>query len=136
MEVSKRNEMLEVLVELREAEAELKEKLKKLREEMESYEKELIENMVANNDGSFKHNGVTCSLTLTERISPEPTRKDELWAKMKSHKFARLFTINSQTLSATVKELKTNNKDKLPKWLEGLIKIYEEPGLQIRTKKS
>lgn len=136
MEVSKRNELLEFLVELRADEAELKEKLKKLREEMDGIEAELIENMVANNDGSFKHNGITCSLTLTERISPEPARKDDLWTAMKRRKFGRLFTINAQTLSATVKELKTNNQDQLPKWLNGLVKIYEEPGLQIRRQKS
>ena len=54
---------------------------------------------------------------------------------MKQHGFEHLFTINSQTLSATVKELKTNNDDTLPEWLEGLISIYEQPSIRVSKSK-
>jgi hypothetical protein len=74
---------------------------------------------------------VTCSIRITERISAEQERKDELWAAMKRKKFGHLFTVNAQTLQGMVKELKVNNGDVLPKWLEGLVKIYEQPGLTI-----
>jgi len=132
MDVNKRNELLEFLVELRDNKASLEEKLKLLNEEISGVEKEIIEDMVTQGDASFNHNGVTCSIRLTERISAEPGTKDELWAVMKRQKFDHLFTINPQTLSGTIKELKTNNGDKLPEWLEGLVKVYEQPGLTLK----
>ena len=51
------------------------------------------------------------------------------------HGFDHLFTINTQTLSATVKELKSNNDDILPEWLEGLIRIYEQPSIRVTKSK-
>ena len=131
MDANKRNELLEFLIELRDSKAELEKKLKGLNEEIDGIESELIEDMVANNDASFNHDGVTCSLRLTERVSAEQENKDKLWAAMKRRKYGHLFTINPQTLSGTVKELKANNGDKLPKWLTGLVKIYEQPGLTL-----
>ena len=57
--------------------------------------------------------------------------KNELYDEMKTHGFEHLFTINARTLSATVKEIKANNDDVLPDWLEGLIRIYEEPSIRV-----
>lgn len=45
--------------------------------------------------------------------------------------FDHLFTINTMTLGATVKELKANNDDILPDWLEGVIQIYEQPSIRV-----
>jgi len=42
-----------------------------------------------------------------------------------------LFTINSQTLSGTVKDLKANNDDQIPEWLDGLVKITEKPSIRL-----
>jgi len=51
---------------------------------------------------------------------------------MKEQRFEDLFTINSNTLSATVRDLKENNDGELPEWLDGLIKIAEKTTIQIR----
>ena len=131
MEANKRNELLDFLVELRDNKSGLEKRLKGVNEEIDSIEKEIMDDMVANNDAVFNHNGVTCSLRLTERVSAEPETKDKLWTALKRRKFGHLFTINAQTLTGTVKELKTNNGDVLPKWLSGLVKIYEQPGLTL-----
>lgn len=51
---------------------------------------------------------------------------------MREHGFEHLFTINPMTLSGTVKELKANNDDMLPDWLEGLVSIYEQTSISVR----
>ena len=132
MDTNKRNELLEFLIELRDDKSDLESKLKALNVEIDGIEEELIADMVAGGDGSFNHNGITCSLKLTERYSPEPESREKLWAAMKRRKYGHMFTIPSQTLSAEIKSLKADNNDQLPKWLSGLVKVFEQPGLSIR----
>jgi hypothetical protein len=62
----------------------------------------------------------------------EPERKDELYKVMKKQGFEDLFTINTNTLSGTIRDLKENNEGVLPDWLEGLIKFGEKSTIQIR----
>ena len=131
MDANKRNELLEFLIELRDSKAELESKVKGLNGEIDSIERELIDDMLANEDASFNHKGVTCSLVQREFVSPEPENKDGLWDAMRDNGFEHLFTINSQTLSGTVKELKSNNDDQLPEWLDGLVKITEKPSIRL-----
>lgn len=132
MDIEKRNELVEFLMELRDSETELKSKLKGLREEIDSIEAELIESMVATENLSFKYKNATVTVVITERVSPEAERKDELWIAMKDNGFEDLFTINPQTLQGTIKDLKANNDDQLPEWLNGLVKIFEQPGIRIK----
>ena len=66
---------------------------------------------------------------------PEPERKGELWEVMKKNGFEDLFTINSQTLSATVKELIAANEGVRPEWLDGLIKIAEKNSIRVAKSK-
>ena len=131
MEANKRNELLEFLVELRDRKADLDSQIKGLNSEIESIEDELIADMLENEDASFNHKGVTCSLVQREFVSPESERKGDLWAAMKENGFEELFTINSQTLSGTVKDIKSSNDDQLPEWLEGLVKFTEKPSIRL-----
>lgn len=131
MDTNKRNELLEFLVELRDRKADLDSQLKGLNAEIESIEDELIADMLENEDASFNHKGITCSLVQREFVSPEVERKGDLWTAMKENGFEDLFTINSQTLSGTLKDLKANNDDQLPEWLDGLVKITEKPSIRL-----
>lgn len=131
MDANKRNELLEFLIDLRNSKDDLEIKLKALSAEIDGIENELIEDMMENEDASFNHKGVTCSLVQREFVSPQPESKDDLWTAMKRRGFGHLFTINSQTLSGTIKEIKANNDDQLPKWLAGLIKITEKPSIRL-----
>jgi predicted nuclease with TOPRIM domain len=131
VDANKRNELLEFLIELRDDKADLEKRLKGLNEEIAGIEEELISDMLEHEDASFNHKGITCSLVQKEYVSPEQERKDDLWTAMKENGFEHLFTINSQTLSGTIKELKANNDDRLPEWLDGLVKIAEKPGIRL-----
>lgn len=84
---------------------------------------------------SFKRDGTTFSLVTQEYPAPEPDRKPELWEAMKQNGFEDLFTINSQTLTATVKELIAENNGELPEWLCGLIKVAEKNSIRMTKSK-
>ena len=132
------NRMLELadqLKELRDRNSAAQAELKEIGAEIDAVESALIEIMTAEECTGFKRGNSTFSLVIKEFPGAVPECKEELYAQMKQHGFEHLFTINSQTLSATVKELKTNNDDTLPEWLEGLVSIYEQPSIRVSKSK-
>ena len=97
---------------------------------------QLIDVMTSAEVSGFKHSGSTFSLVIREFPAAVPERKEELYDTMKRHGFEHLFTINPMTLQGTVKELKENNEDVLPEWLDGLIKIAEKPSVRVTKSKN
>jgi len=129
-------ELSDRLKELRDEKSDLDKRSKEINAEIDGITVQMIDLMTTEELTSFNRNGTTFSLVTTEYPSPEPERKGELWEAMKANGFEDLFTINSQTLSATVKELMANNEGLLPVWLEGLIKIAEKNSIRVaRSKK-
>lgn len=108
---------------------------KSINEEIDGVTAEMIELMTNEELTSFKRDGTTFSLVIQEYPAPEPDRKPELWDAMKANGFEDLFTINSQTLTATVKELITENGGVLPAWLDGLIKVAEKNSIRMTKSK-
>lgn len=128
-------ELSDKLKDLRTKKSDLESQVKGVNEEIDNVTMEMIDLMTTEELTSFNRNGTTFSLVTQEYPSPEPTRKGELWEAMKKNGFEDLFTINSQTLSATVKELMANNEGLLPMWLEGLIKIAEKNSIRVAKSK-
>ncbi len=128
-------ELAEQLKSMREDKASLEADLKDLNKDIADVEAQLIELMTTQEVTGFKHAGSTFSLVIREFPAAEPERKDELYDQMRKHGFENLFTINPMTLSGTVKELKANNDDTLPDWLEGLVKIAEKTGIRVSKSK-
>lgn len=122
------------LKELRDRKSEIDFEIKELNEHIEDTERELIEEMTTEEIETFKRNGVMFVLVKKEFPSAVPERKAELYDVMKEQGFEHLFTINAQTLSATLKELKANNDEMLPEWLNGLVKTTEKASIQVRKK--
>ena len=121
---------------LRDEKAELQARLKTVQEGIDTVEAELIQLMTDEECTGFDRDGTRFSLVIKEYPGAVPQEKEELYRRMRMHGFEHLFTINTQTLSATVKELKANNDDVLPDWLEGVIQIYEQPSIRVsRSKK-
>lgn len=121
---------------LRNRKSELENETKKVNGEIEYITTEMIELMVTDELTSFNRNGMTFSLVTQEYPAPEPERKPELWEAMKKQGFEHLFSINSQTLQATVKELISENDGMLPEWLDGLVKVAEKNSIRlIKSKK-
>ena len=128
-------ELSDQLKELRLKKSDLDAQTKGVNEEIDGVTTEMIGIMTTEELTSFNRNGTTFSLVTTEYPAPEPERKGELWEAMKANGFEDLFTINSQTLSATVKELISENDGILPMWLEGLIKVAEKNTIRIAKSK-
>ena len=121
--------------ELRDKKAALQDELKALQADLDQAEAALVEAMTTEECSGFKRNGFGFSLVVKEYPGAIPELKAELYDAMKKHGFEHLFTINPMTLSGTVKELKSNNDDVLPNWLEGLVRIYEQPSITVRKSK-
>ena len=124
-------ELSDRLKELRTQKSDLEREVKGINEEIDGVTTEMIDLMTTEELTSFNRNGTTFSLVTQEYPAPEPERKGELWEVMKKNGFEDLFTINSQTLSATVKELIAANGGVLPEWLDGLIKIAEKNSIRV-----
>ena len=120
---------------LRDEKAELQARLKDVQESIDSVEAELIQYMTDEECTGFDRNGTRFSLVIREVPGAVPEEREELYRRMRSHGFEHLFTINTNTLGATVKELKANNDDQLPDWLEGVIQIYEQPSIRVSKAK-
>ena len=120
---------------LRDEKSALQAKLKEVQEGIDAVEAELIQYMTDEECTGFDRNGVRFSLVIREYPGAVPEEKEELYRRMRTHGFEHLFTINTQTLSATVKELKANNDDVLPEWLEGVIQIFEQPSIRVSKSK-
>ena len=116
---------------LRDEKLELQEKLKGVQEGIDAVKAELIQYMTDEECTGFDRNGSHFSLVIREYPGAVPEEKEELYRRMREHGFEHLFTINVQTLSGTIKELKANNDDVLPDWLEGVIQIYEETNIRV-----
>lgn len=125
-------EIADKYFEKREKKSELETQIKDVNKELESLEQELIGLMADNEIDSFKRNGILYSVVTREFQSANPERKEELYLQMKQKGFEHLFTINTNTLSATVKELIAENDGKLPNWLEGLINQTEKQSIRIK----
>ena len=132
MDENNRFELAEFLKELRDKKTELEAEVKGINAEIESVSSVLIAYLIENESTGFNHKGFNYSLVVKEYPAAEPERKDELYAVMRKKGFGDLFTINSNTLSATVKDLKENNDGQMPSWLDGLIKVGEKTTIQIR----
>lgn len=128
-------ELSDRLKELRTTKSDLEREVKGINEEIDGITTEMIDLMTTEELTSFNRNGTTFSLITQEYPAPEPERKGELWEVMKKNGFEDLFTINSQTLSATVKELIAANEGVLPEWLDGLIKIAEKNSIRVAKSK-
>lgn len=128
-------ELSDRLKELRTQKSDLECEVKGINEEIDGVTTEMIDLMTTEELTSFNRNGTTFSLVTQEYPAPEPERKGELWEVMKKNGFEDLFTINSQTLSATVKELIAANEGVLPEWLDGLIKIAEKNSIRVAKSK-
>lgn len=128
-------ELADRLVQLRELKAATQAGLKDIEEQIDEVEAQLIASMTDQECTGFKHDGRTFSLVVKEYPGAIPESKQELYAAMKAHGFEHLFTINTNTLSGTIKELKANNDDVLPDWLEGLISTYEQTSIRVLKSK-
>lgn len=128
-------ELSDRLKELRDIKSDLEAQAKANNADIDTVQAEMIELMLTDELTSFNRDGVTFSLVVQEYPAAEPERKDDLWNAMRKKGYGHLFTINSQTLQGTLKEIIANNDDSVPKWLDGLIKTAEKSSIRLTRPK-
>ena len=108
--------------------------------DIEDTERRLAEAMIDSETQNFTRAGRMFCLTTKVRASALAGAKQELFEALKQNGFGDLVceTVNANTLSSFVKEQLAGNEDRLPEWLDGLVKVFEQTGVSVRktTKKS
>ena len=137
------NELFSLADRLRELRAEKDDQdriLKDIAADIDATEQRLAEAMVDSETQNFTRAGRMFSLTVKTRASAVAGQKDDLFAALRENGFGDLVyeTVNANTLSSFVKEQLAGNEERLPEWLDGLVKVFEQTGVSVRktTKKS
>ena len=122
------------LRELKDTKAYAEQELKEIIAEIERVDAALAERMISTETQNFTRNGSTFCLTNTTRASAAAGLKDELFAALRGAGFGDLVyeTVNANSLSAFVKEQTAENEDVLPKWLDGLVNVFEKTTVGVR----
>lgn len=131
------NDMLQTaerLKSLRDQKATLEEQIKALNEEIEQTDGQLCSMMIDSETQNFTHSGVQFSLTSKIRASAIAERKQDLFYALRKNGFGALIqeTINTNSLSAFVKEQMEEGGDDLPFWLEDLVSVYQHNTVSLR----
>ena len=97
-------------------------------------ETKLSELMTLSEIQNFTHSGTTFSLKTSLKASTVSDKKEELYTLLKNSGYGDLITetINPSSLSAFVKEQMSENEDKLPSFLRGLINVFEKNTVSTR----
>ncbi|WP_026486701.1 gp33 family protein [Caldanaerobius polysaccharolyticus] len=130
-------ELAEKLKSLRERKKALEEEAKNLSHEIEETEAELTSRMIESEMQSFQKAGTLFYLNTKVFASPIPEKKQQLFQALKDNGYGDLVyeTVNSNSLSAFVKEQIEQNEDKLPEWLDGLVNVYDKVTIGMRKAK-
>lgn len=119
---------------LRDEKQEAEQRLKEINAAIEETDYGLAMMMAESETQNFTHAGTMFSLTTKTRASATAERKDELFTALRREGYGDLVyeTVNANSLSAFVKEQIAENEDNLPKWLDGLVKIFEKTTVGVR----
>ena len=134
MQSEKMFELTDQLRELRETKKFAEQELKEINAEIERVDYALSEIMAQTETQNFTRAGTLFCLTTTTRASAVAGCKDDLFCALKAEGFGELVqeTVNSNSLSAFVKEQIAESGDVLPDWLKGLVSIYEKTTVGVR----
>ncbi|MEQ8156891.1 MAG: hypothetical protein ABRQ25_18775 [Clostridiaceae bacterium] len=134
MSDNKMFELADRLKELREVKKDAEQKVKNLNAEIDEVDYELSELMMNTETQNFTRGGTMFCLATTTRASANAGRKDELYNALKESGYGDLVyeTVNANSLSAFVKEQISENEDVLPKWLDGLVNVFEKTTVGVR----
>ena len=130
-------ELADKLKELRDKKQHLAEDTKKNNAEIEETEYKLSLEMASSETQSFNRSGTLFYLCTKLYASAVKENKAELYEALKNQGYGALITetVNTNSLSAFVKEQMADNDDVLPDWLEGKVNVYDRVTIGIRKSK-
>ncbi len=127
-------DLAEQLKMLRGEKKEAEQRVKDINAALDEVEYRLAEMMADTETQNFTRAGTMFSLTTKTRASAAADRKDKLYAALKAEGYGDLVyeTVNANSLSAFVNEQIPENNETLPKWLEGLVNVFEQTKFSVR----
>lgn len=114
--------------------------LKEVASEKDKAEKELFDLMIQTETENFTRKGTRFSVTIKTRASAKAGSKDELFAALRAHGYGDLVveTVNANSLTSLVKELKEANEQEVPKRIADVVNLYDQSSVSVTksTRKS
>jgi len=127
-------ELADRLKALRDEKKDAEQRVKELNAALDETDAALAQLMTDTETQNFTRSGTMFCLTNTTRASATADRKDELFEALRAEGYGGLVyeTVNANSLSAFVREQKSENDDVLPDWLEGLVSVFEKTTVGVR----
>ena len=134
MENNKLFEMADRLKALRERKDALEAELKQTNADIDEADWQLSNLMAETETQNFTRAGTMFCLTTKTRASATAGRKEDLFDALRAEGYGDLVTetVNANSLSSFVKEQISENDDTLPKWLSGLVNVFEKTTVGVR----
>lgn len=122
------------LKDLREQKKQMEDELKSITEQLDAVNGQLAEMMANSETQNFTRAGTMFALTTKTRASAVAGVKEELYAALREQGFGDLVyeTVNANSLSSFVNSQIEENGEALPKWLEGLVNVYDQTTVSVR----
>ena len=118
---------------LRDEKKQLEDKLKNINSQIDETDYRLAIAMAESETQNFTHSGTMFCLTTKMRVSPLIEQKSYLFEELNKGCGDLVYeTVNSNSLSAFVKEQMAENNDTLPNWLIGLVRVFEKTTVTVR----
>jgi len=127
-------ELADRLKALRDQKDALETELKQVNMDIDNADKRLANLMADTETQNFTRAGIMFCLTTKTRAGALTGQKEALYDALRAQGYGDLVyeTVNSNSLSAFVKEQIEANKDALPAWLDGLISVFEKTTVGVR----
>lgn len=127
-------ELADSLKELREAKKLAEQAVKNINTKIDEVDYTLSELMAETETQSFTRSGTMFYLTTTTRAAAMTDKKAELYNSLRANGYGDLVyeTVNTNSLSAFVKEQTSENNDLLPDWLDGLVTVFDKTSVGVR----
>ena len=127
-------ELADRLKALRDEKNDAEQRVKDINAELDEADAALAQLMTDTETQNFTRSGIMFCLTNTTRASAAAERKDELFEALRTEGHGGLIyeTVNANSLSAFVREQMSENDDVLPRWLDGLVNVFEKTTVGVR----
>ena len=126
-------ELAERLKALRDEKKKAEDYLKEVTADKDQTEKQLFDLMIQTETENFTRKGTRFSITIKTRASAKAGSKEELFAALRSHGYGDLVyeTVNANSLTSLVKELKEANEQEVPGWIADVVNLYDQENVSV-----
>ena len=122
------------LLRLRNQKEALEDQLTEIGKQINSVDYKLCELMTETKTRNFTRDGLQFIMTTKTRASALADAKEDLFVELRARGYGDIITetVNSNSLSAFVKEQIEQNDECIPDWLDGLVSVFDKVTCTVR----